>query len=175
MDILKNRARLLLLPLLLMSLIQPSIATNSTQKQKVVAAAIFKFIKFIDWETPNTAQASHFNMCLQQEDSAFQPFESRTIGGKNIKVLLINKTTQLLSCHAVYLNNTTEDASKSLADFKNTLTISGQTGFIEQGGIIELNDYNNRLAFSINVPASKQQSLNIGFQLLSLARHVIES
>ena len=66
------------------------------------------------------------------------------------------------------------DALKEAQENKAVLTISEHRGFIAKGGMIEIGGINNRLIFSINRGAAKKQGLNIGFQLLSLARSVIE-
>lgn len=147
-------------------------AYKATQKQKVVAGAIFKFIKFVDWKRDTT---ENFNMCLQQYDAAFEPFTQRKIRGKTIKLVLLTAEIRPDYCDALYLNDTETDKQQVINQYKNTLTISEQSGFLSQGGIIELGSQNNRLTFSINQQAAKANQLTIGFQLLSLAQHVIEN
>ncbi|MGR9014433.1 MAG: hypothetical protein ACU83U_12385, partial [Gammaproteobacteria bacterium] len=48
---------------------------NDRQKQKVVAGAIYNFIKFIDWEDGSAGSQATFSLCLQQHDPAFEPFK----------------------------------------------------------------------------------------------------
>ena len=155
-----------------------SIADNkATQKQKVVAAAIFKFIKFVEWESNSAVSEESFYMCLQQYDSAFEPFIKRKIHGKTIKLLLLNAEKQAENCDALYLNTAQNNHEEILKSYKNksVLTISEQPGFSSQGGVMELGNHNNRLTFIINQRVAKANNLNIGFQLLSLAKNVIES
>jgi hypothetical protein len=146
-----------------------------SQKQKVIAGAIYKFMAFITWDSSLNTQTS-FNLCLLQHDSAFEPFKNRHFQNKPIKVLLFDGKNKQDHCHVLYLNTATQSTT-FINNFKNKpiLTISQNTGFINQGGIIELEDYNNRLAFSINLLAAKNNNLNIAFQLLSLASKVIEN
>jgi len=155
-----------------------SIASNQvSQEHKVIAGAIFKFIKFVEWDGHLTEPKQNFYMCLQKHDVAFEPFTKRKVQGKAIKLLLIseNKTEEL--CDALYLNSAKTDMTQVLERYKNQaiLTIAENADFIEQGGIMQLGRRNNRLTFSINQRAAKANHLTIGFQLLSLAQHVIES
>ena len=150
---------------------------KTSQKQKVIAGAIYKFIKFVDWEDNVVNSQATFNLCLLQNDAAFEPFKKRKIQGKTIQIIVFNHTHQPDNCNVLYLNSTENNHQQILDDFKNNavLTISEQAGFITQGGMIELGSANNRLTFGINLFSAKQQRLNIGFQLLSLARTVIEN
>jgi len=153
-----------------------SIAANkTTQKQKVMAAAVFKFIKFVDWENNILQSKNSFHMCLQKYDASFEPFIKRKVQGKMIKLIILTAEKKPDRCDALYLNSTHPQAMENFNSYKNTatLTISEQAGFLSQGGIIELGSHNNRLTFSINQLMAKTNQLNIGFQLLSLAKHVI--
>jgi len=179
MDILRKKGvTVLLFALLFASGTIVTIASNQViQKNKVIAAAIYKFIKFVDWENDSFNSLDEFNMCLQQYDSTFEPFTKRNIQSKTIKLLLLDQKTNISSCNAIYLNDSqSNDYLDIIAKSKtySVLTISEQTGFLEAGGIIELANQNNRLTFSINQQAAQQGQLNVGFQLLSLARKVIE-
>lgn len=150
---------------------------NATQKQKVVAGAIFKFIKFVEWESHSGISEDSFYMCLQQYDLAFEPFTKRKIQGKVIKLRLLNAGKQEGNCDALYLNAAQSNHLDILERYKNksVLTISELSGFSSQGGVMELGSHNNRLTFIINQRVAKENHLNIGFQLLLLAKHVIES
>jgi len=185
MDIL-NKKNSLRFPILLLSIIVfttvsfASIADNYkiTQKQKVIAGAIYKFIKFVEWDQLSTKNQKNFIVCLQQYDPAFEPFMERTIANKPIKLQLLNQKSNPKACHVIFFNRPQRDSGailQTLTNPQSILTISAQPGFITQGGIIELGSHNNRLTFSINLAAAKANHLNIGFQLLSLADHVIKN
>ncbi|WP_198244356.1 YfiR family protein [methane-oxidizing endosymbiont of Gigantopelta aegis] len=142
-----------------------------TQKQKVIAAAIYKFIKFVDWSNTPEQNAHSFTVCLNQYDPAFKPLTSRSVQGKPIRLQILDKKADLNQCQAIYLNGQNSIDLNTLKH-KPVLTISENSGFLQQGGIIELGNHNNRLVFSINHGAAKKNGLNIGFQLLALARKV---
>ncbi|MDQ7091659.1 MAG: YfiR family protein [Methylococcales bacterium] len=156
-----------------------SIAENykTTQKQKVIAGAIYKFIKFVEWDAGLIKNKKTFNVCLQHYDSAFEPLTKRTIQNKPIRLHLMDNENFKEDCHVLFLNAKESDFTEILKKFthKATLTISEQAGFASQGGIIELGNHNNRLIFSISLLSAKASQLNIGFQLLSLAHHVIKN
>ncbi len=156
-----------------------SIAENykATQKQKVIAGAVYKFIKFIEWENSTRETAENFNLCLQRYDPAFTPLTKRKVQNKMIKLRLLDKEKFTGHCDVLFLNAEKNNTIALLKEFKDksVLTISEQIGFASQGGIIELGNHNNRLTFSINLLSAKANNLNIGFQLLSLANHVIKN
>ncbi len=156
-----------------------SIAENyqPTQKQKVIAGAVYKFIKFVEWEDTTRKTTEHFNLCLQNHDPAFDPLTKRKVQDKAIKIRLLGQKNFTGHCDVLFLNAKETNSIEQLKKLneQSTLTISEQIGFAEQGGIIELGSRNNRLTFSINVPSAKANHLNIGFQLLSLANHVIKN
>lgn len=181
MDVLKNHFRaavscLLLLGLVLAAGTAITIANgNASQKQKVVAGAIYNFIKFIDWQSA-ASDRQPFALCLQRYDAAFEPFKQRQVRGKDIQLSVLDAGQAPERCDAVYLNAESAEQDHWLQAFKRlpVLTISERPGFAERGGVIELGEHNNRLIFTINQTAAKAVRLNVGFQLLSLARKVIE-
>ncbi|MGR9014673.1 MAG: YfiR family protein, partial [Gammaproteobacteria bacterium] len=118
-----------------------------------------------------------FSLCLQQHDPAFEPFKKRRIQGKAITVQVLDTGNTGENCDVLYLNAAPNNHGDMVKHVKHkpVLTISEQPGFADQGGMIELGNHNNRLTFSINLLAAKASRLNVGFQLLSLARKVIES
>ena len=150
---------------------------KASQKQKVIAGAIYKFIKFIEWEDSTRKTAENFNLCLQHDDPAFTPLTKRKVQNKPIQIRLLNKKKFTGHCDVLFFNAEKGNSIELLKEFKNksVLTISEQVGFASQGGIIELGSQNNRLTFSINLLSARASHLNIGFQLLSLANHVIKN
>ena len=184
MDILANKmmSRFSMMSLLVVLLFATSSVTSiaenykASQKQKVIAGAIYKFIKFIEWEDSTRKTAENFNLCLQRYDPAFDPLTKRKVQGKAIQLRLLDKENFTGHCDVLFLNAEENNGIVLLKEFKNksVLTISEQVGFATQGGIIELGSHNNRLTFSINLLSAKANNLNIGFQLLSLANHVIK-
>jgi len=174
----KTSSTVLMLIILIASGSVISIAAyQSSQKQKVVAAVIFKFIKFVQWDNQFDTSKNSFNMCLQQDDAAFQPFKQRKIQGLKINLLLLGANKQTPQCDALFLNAPESQYMDLLKQYKNksTLTISEQAGFLAQGGIVELGSQNNRLIFSINNRVAQANKVTIGFQLLSLAKDVLEN
>jgi len=181
MDILTKSLRSTVFTLLLISLVVAAgsgityALNTSTQKQKVIAGAIYKFIKFIEWQDGSVRDSDSFNICLQQYDAAFEPFKTRKMQGKAIQIHLLNETALAANCHVVYMNHDSDNHVDLLQTFKNKsiVTIASDKAFASQGGIIELGNHNNRLSFAINQTVAKANQLNVGFQLLSLANDVI--
>lgn len=181
MDILKLRRAICLTTCYCILFLLPWIShaqagLESNQKQRVKAAAIYKFINFVEW--PKTdVNTKHMLICLLKSNAAFNPFKGRVVNGKSIQVKVLKNTDEIKDCHVIYLN--AENYLEILNQLEKKqhpaiLTISDNPSFMQQGGIIQLGAKNNRLQFRINRVAAQQGKLNIAYQLLSLADTVID-
>ena len=150
---------------------------NISQKQKVNAAAIYKFINFIEWPE-NSLNNPSLTICLQQNEQAFTPFKNRRVQSKTLILKVISAEEAIDECNIIYMNATSNTNTRQLlSKFKHhaILTISDKPEFLQQGGMIQLDAKNNRLSFGINRIAAQQENINIAFQLLSLADTVIDN
>jgi len=67
-----------------------------------------------------------------------------------------------------------EDTSKSISNLQGlaVVTVSDNPGFINQGGMIGLVKYNNRLAFEVNLDATNAVGIRISAKILELAKRI---
>lgn len=165
MDILTRRSVLALLGLLLLGL--PSFA--APREFQLKAAFIFNFIKFVEWPS----NSGPINVGILGDDpfqGELKKLESKSIGGRSVKVSVFKDLSQAKSYQVVYA----ADPATALKLVKAVeglpvLTISDAPDFSEKGGGITLMSSKNRIRFAINKGSLEKSSLKASAKLLSLA------
>jgi len=139
---------------------------------------LYNFIRFTEWPERDKAEKSvqvavfdsmNFAELLRQVSDKSHYFPKMMVD--DCRSLDCSPTMQ-----AVFIHN--DEAVKrqyiidSVAD-KAVLTVSDQQGFLQQGGMIELEEIDGRLVFSINLPALKKAGLYISADILDMAYYLI--
>ena len=172
-----SRARNCLLAMLASSLLgfAPAQAAEVATEAAVRAALVFNFLKFTEWPAALDSNP-HLQVCIASSDpelvSAMDTLNARKIRSKAVLVMTLRQPE---GCDVIYVdsrqrwNNITEKHGKPQA-----LTIAGYSGFVADGGMIEIALQNNGSRFDINQGEAKQAGLRFYPQLLKLARRVVE-
>jgi len=151
------------------------VAAETAPEPAVRAALLFNFLKFTEWPAAATDDA-HLHVCVAASDpellAAMEELNARQVHGKAV---LIMSFRQQAECDVIYVdsrqrwNNITEQPRQSHA-----LTISGYTGFVADGGMIEIILQQGGTRFDINLREAKRAGLRFYPQLLKLARRIVE-
>lgn len=149
--------------------------TAAVPEHQVKLALTYKLTKFVSWPEERES-GSTFALCVLGEDpfgEALDEIEDLKIKDRTIKVerlALIDETAG--HCDLMFISRSEADKiSDLLAELESqpVLTISDLPRFAERGGIVELQNRDNRVGFEINVAAYKRAGLVISSQLLQLA------
>lgn len=142
---------------------------------KVKAAYLYNFTKFITWpETPNTT----FNICIVGKNpfgDLLDALETKTALDKPIRLFRFESVKQAKNCQIVYLESSENRESIStpgvltVGTLNNTLTVSSQPFFAEQGGMIGFVIEAEKVRLHINLKALKQAGLGISAKLIEVA------
>jgi|HubBroStandDraft_3_1064219.scaffolds.fasta_scaffold41111_2 hypothetical protein len=152
----------------------------SVLEYDVKAAFLYNFAKFVEWppEGPG-GQGEPLNLCIFGED----PFGSRLddlvggerIEGRRIAVRRIRRSSELRSCHIVFLSRAERrrvpEAVAALRG-RDVLTVGESEGFADAGGIIQLFVEANKVRFAVNLDALERTRLKVSSKLLRVARVV---
>ncbi len=149
-------------------------AENETEAA-VKVGFLYNFFKFIDW--PQSADTTGgYRLCTTGGNSLgsnLLALQDKTINNKSLSIKLGVSGKELKICHMVFIS-VDEDISKTIGDLQGlaVVTVSDKPDFINQGGMIGLVQYKNRLAFEINLDAANAVNIRISAQLLELAKKI---
>lgn len=150
---------------------------HSDSEAALKTAFLYNFLKLIKW--PDAAEdKTAYHVCIAGNDELGAPLnvlEDKTIRGKPIVLHRPVKQNALTTCHLVFITSL-ETMSAIISKLNNhpVLTISGQAGFIEHGGMIGLvHDGRDRLTYEVNLDKSQACGLHLSAPLLKLAHRII--
>lgn len=158
---------------------EPALGNSVTTEDKIKAAFVFNFIKFVSWpdKTFDSADAP-IQLCVwgtNALEGALESLRSKTAKNRKIQVLYTQKAGDALGCHLLFIARHNATTLRDIIDQtseKNILTISDIKGFAQSGGIIGLFRSEDQMRFAINVDAARRSGLRITSQLLKLAKIV---
>ena len=136
---------------------------------------LYNFFKFIDW--PQSADTSGgYRLCTTGDNSlgnSLLALQDKTINNKSLSIKRGISGEELKNCHMVFVG-VDEDTSKSISNLQGlaVVTVSDNPDFINQGGMIGLVKYNNRLAFEVNLDATNAVGIRISAKILELAKRI---
>jgi len=151
------------------------------QENKVKAVYIFNFIRFTEWPSSSKAPAAkQTNLFILGE----RPLLKR-LQGKAFQKTTLETTLNTRSCDDIALcvkkaktvfiaSSQKKKLQEILSSLLNRpiLTISDIPKFAEQGGMVELKRYHDKIIFRINLQAVKRANLYISSQLLQMGEIV---
>ncbi|MBF0263959.1 MAG: YfiR family protein [Gammaproteobacteria bacterium] len=173
----------IVLTLLFASLPQRADAISYQQKLLMLKALMtIKFFKYSRWPDKENNSSDSYNLCVLDTPellTAFNSVKGKLINGKELKVNQVNyEQVNSSVCHLLYIGkNAPQQALKSLLENlikEPILTISDQSGFAANGGMVELVTIDKKIAFNINLYKLRKSSLSISSSVLELADKVIK-
>lgn len=165
----------LCLVLVLTGLIIGNAYAETETESAVKIGFLYNFFKFIDW--PQSADTSGgYCLCTTGDNSlgnSLLALQDKTINNKPLGIKRGVSVKELKNCHMVFIG-ADEDISKPFGDLQGlaVVTVSDKPDFINQGGMIGLVQYNNRLAFEVNLDAANAVDIHISAKILELAKRI---
>jgi YfiR/HmsC-like len=158
-------------------------AQNVSPEYRSKAAYLNKIPGFVQW--PDTPQLpfqgdSAFRLCVYGDYSfgftLAQVAGETRVAGRPIRVHWIHKEQELRSCHLIFVSRSEAKHYERILDAvkgSNSLTVGETSGFLEAGGMLELQFENNGLWIAINLVAVQRAGLKMDARLLALAKRVV--
>ncbi len=155
---------------------------QAISESQVKAAYLYNFAKLVEWPATDFASPEDpIRFCIL-DDPAFESELNHVITGKNISgrplsVVAVRDAEKSRGCQILFINSSHEKhLSQILTSLQNTsvLTVGETKGFVEQGGIINFINQNDRVQFQVNDKAAKQAGIHISSRLLVVAKLVIQ-
>ncbi len=155
----------------------------------VKVALLYKLTQFVSWPGDNwdedwdrdrnrlpAGAPDPFRFCTLNDtsfDEALAALEGRRVDGRAIQVETLLPDAHPDTCDLLFVSSTANTQS-GYAMFercrgKPILTISDSNGFADRGGMIEITKRRKRLAFRINLAATRANGIRIAAPLLELS------
>lgn len=141
---------------------------------EVKAAFLCKFASFVDWPDGIPAAAGGHRCIGVVGDDPFGPVLDEVAAGK-FAVHRFKPGQESEECQIVFVAASERRRLRTLFDRlrgEAVLTVSDMPGFCEQGGIINLEVAEHRIALQVNPEAAGRARLQVSSRLLSVARIV---
>lgn len=149
----------------------------TTKEQAVKAGVIYNITKFVVW--PSHAN-DKFNLCVFGDDKlggSLEALYGKRVGSQKIVLRRNVAEKSLTECHVAFIaHQNDQDIQNVLTKLKSLpiLTISDNAEFIDHGGMVGLVRDDLRVGFEFDLTAVRSVGLNVGAQLLKLAKRVKE-
>lgn len=150
---------------------------NNNREYELKAVFLFNFTQFVEW--PAIAFPENempFIIGILGKDPFNNYLNEAIIGEKvNGHPLIVehyNSANDIKTCHILFINQPETDKTKQIIELlkgRNILTVSDNTNFLKQGGMIRFFTKNNKIQLQINPEAAKNANLIISSKLLRLA------
>jgi YfiR/HmsC-like len=173
---------LLIVLALFLSAPSPGETASVSSENRVKAAYLYNFAKFILW--PDMAFADNNSPLVigvvgkNPFNDELSPLAQRKIRNRPIEIHQFKSVRDIDHCHLLFVG---PSVSKGLRKILNTLsvrpiiTVSDEKNFVAYGGVIQFVTKRDRLRFIVNLDVAKTNSIKINSQLLALAAEVLES
>lgn len=174
----KNRLHICLRAILIGALICTSMTLQAATKEEAVkAGSIYNFTKFVIW--PNDVRTEdNFYLCVFSKNkphAGLQALSGKLVVDKPLVLRHMIEGSNINNCHVAFIaNDTKNNVQKTLNKITKLpiLSVSDSPDFINNGGMIGLIRDGQHVSFEINITATNAVVINIGAQLLKLAKRV---
>ena len=146
-------------------------------QHRLKAAFVSKFPQFVAWPAAALADRQSFEICVEGSISTVADLRELTAGevfeGRGLVIRDNPSRHNLSSCQVLFFAGQRPDRDlMTRAVVLPILTVSDSPGFLDAGGIIQLNVIERRVRFEVSLPAALRARLTISSQLLRLAAAV---
>jgi hypothetical protein len=152
------------------------------REYEIKAAFLYNFAKYVDWPAealPSSSTTLDVGVMGKNPfGAALDTIRGKTVKGKTLRVRQVNSIQEASGVHLLFISASEEERLKPiLAGLRNAsvLTVAEMSGFVQNGGIINLITQNDRVRFEINPVAAERARLGLSAQLVRLATRVVRA
>jgi len=151
-------------------------AAQPMEEQTVLAALALNIARFTTWPAETHARMKDgLNFCVVGDNvtqESFAGIDRKAVGEYTLKLINLARLNNLEQCHVLYISQLKQNILLQLfVEIKKQalLTIGEGSDFALQGGMVGMENLNNKIHLHINLPAVREANLNISARLLQLA------
>ena len=167
-----KRALLLAASLLLVSL---GAFAQATTEYRVKAGFLYNFIAFTEWPA---SVGSPLTLCVYGATpfgDELDALQGKSAAGRSLVIRLAGKLEQLKGCQVVFVASSAIDSLPRILtslEGEPVLTVADVPGALDAGVGINMVVRQSKIAFEVNLAATRRASLNLSSKLLRLASEV---
>jgi hypothetical protein len=173
-------ARIWVLTLALIAILQASAPAASTKEYEVKAAFLLNFTQFIQWPAAAFSKPDAPLTVGVLGDDPFgsvldQMFDGEIAQGHKLVIKRSRQVDDLKSCQLLFICKSEKDRlAEILAELKDStiVTVGEADEFSQHGGIINFYIEDKKVRFEINADAAESRGFKISSQLLKRAKIV---
>lgn len=152
-------------------------SAQSLEEQTVLAALALNIVRFTNWPSDEHTQTKNtIDFCVVGDNLVQQSFatiDSKAIGDKTLRVSNLTRLRNFEQCDVLYISELKQNILLQVfMELKNRpiLTIGEGYDFAAQGGMIGLENIDEKITLHVNLPIVHESKLNISARLLKLAK-----
>lgn len=167
-----ERALLLAINLVLAS---SNALAQTGPEYRVKAGFLYNFIAFTEWPA---GVGNPLNLCVYGADpfgDELNALQGKSVGGRSLNTRKADSLEQLKGCQVVFVAGSAIDSLPRILDTlrgEPVLTVTDTPGALDGGAGINMVVRQGKVAFEVNLAATRRSQLNVSSKLLRLASEV---
>jgi hypothetical protein len=156
---------------------QPSSWAQTLEEQTVLAALALNIVRFTTWPAePQANMKDTLNFCVAGDNvvqDSFARIDHKPVGNTSLKMINLSRLSNFDLCQVLYISQVKQNILLQVfVELKKrpVLTIGEGADFAQQGGMIGLENIDNKITLHINLAVAREANLNISARLLQLAK-----
>lgn len=157
--------------------VQPSLDALTLEEQTVLTALALNIVRFTTWpDTPERSMKDTIDFCVVGDNVVQQSFASidhKSVGNRTLNMINLSRLSNFDQCDVLFISDLKQNILLQVfIEIKKLplLTIGAGDDFAEQGGMVGVENFNNKMTLHVNVTAVREANLTISSRLLSLAK-----
>ena len=176
----RSGGRFLALSCMLLFALARATAQEAFMEYQIKAACLFNFLKFVEFPEDAFADPLAPIVIGVVGDDPFgsslpQVVVGKTVQGRDLVIRLYHPGENLRSAHILFISGSERKRIPMILSElhgSSVLTVADTAGFVDEGGMIQFLNENDRIRFAINLDATTRARLKLSSKLLSLAKVV---
>ncbi len=145
----------------------------------VKAAFVYNFARFTEWPDAAFQDAgSPLHLCVLGQDpfdGALNTIAGKSVGSRELQVSYPIWASEVRDCHILFISQAAGSRLPEIVTYLDdspVLTIGDSPDIARSGGIIGLENVENRIRFQVNLDAAHRSGLRLSSQILDLATSI---
>ena len=148
---------------------------QATPEYRAKAGFLYNFIAFTEWPAK---VGSPLSLCVYGPDpfgDELNALQGKSVNGRSLAIRNVGNPDQVKSCQVVFVASSAIDSLPRILDAlqgEPVLTVADSKVALDSGVGINMLVRQNKIAFEVNLVATRRAQLNVSSKLLRLASEV---